>query len=134
MNRRAFLHSLFAAASVVPAAPLAFAATWPGPARKLLVQQSPVAGFQYHEGERLWPALAEGELLRLVREPENGYDKNAVRVEWRGRKLGYVPGTENYAVRSLMDRGERLSARIVRLERSDNPWDRIRFEVSLDGE
>src|SRR5689334_23732236 len=33
--------------------------------------------------------------LDLVREPENPHDANAVRVEWRGRKLGYVPRRDN---------------------------------------
>lgn len=46
-------------------------------------------------------------------------------------KLGYVPRTENHAVAQLLDRGEKLSARIVALRKSDNPWERVRFAVLL---
>jgi HIRAN domain. len=54
-----------------------------------------------------------------------------VRVDWRGRKLGYVPRSQNAAVAWMLDRGERLSARIVALRESRDPWQRIRFEVML---
>lgn len=27
----------------------------------------------------------------LIREPENIHDKNAIRVEWEGKQLGYIP-------------------------------------------
>jgi len=33
----------------------------------------------------------------------------------------------------MMERGEKLSARIVKLEQGKNPWNRIRFEVLLEG-
>jgi len=37
------------------------------------------------------------------------------------------------AISQLIERGERLSARIVRLQQSDNPWNCIRFQVAVDG-
>ncbi|MDX8410908.1 MAG: HIRAN domain-containing protein [Mariprofundaceae bacterium] len=78
-------------------------------------------------------ACAGGDALTLVREAENKYDKRAVAVYWHRRKLGYVPRVENAAVAQMLDRGDHLAARIVRLEHSSNPWDRIHIEVSLDG-
>jgi len=96
-----------------------------------LIQQSPIAGFQYHQGEELWDQLAIGQPLTLHREPDNRYDKRAVRVEWQGHKLGYVPRAENAAVAQMLGREQALQARIDALERSQNPWQRIRFSVSL---
>jgi len=55
---------------------------------RILVQSSPLAGFQYHAGEALWQEMREGDRLTLVREGDNPHDGNAVRVEWRGHKLG----------------------------------------------
>ena len=55
-----------------------------------------------------------------------------MRVDWEGHKLGYVPRIENHAVSQLLDRGEKLSARIVELKQSRDPWERIRFEVLLE--
>jgi len=76
--------------------------------------------------------LAVGDRLDLVREPANPHDGNAVRVEWRGRKLGYVPRAENAALAWAMDRGEPVSARISALREHNNPRLRIEFEVYVE--
>jgi hypothetical protein len=99
---------------------------------KLLVQSSPLAGYRYAEAAQVWPELKVGDRLDLVREPDNPHDRNAVRVDWRGRKLGYVPRAENAALAWAMDRGERLGARISRLQAHRNPRQRIEFEVFVD--
>ena len=119
---------------------LAFAALLPAhaqapdsqPSVRLLVQSSPLAGYRYGEAARLWPLLKVGDALELVREPDNAYDPNAVRVEWRGRRLGYVPRSENGALAWAMDRGDGLHARVSRLAEDPNPRRRIEFEVYVE--
>ncbi len=96
---------------------------------QILVQSSPLAGFQYHAGKAIWAELHEGDALQLVREPDNAYDRNAVRVEWQGHKLGYVPRRDNAAVARMLDRAVPLDAKITRLLQSRNPWQRVLFEV-----
>lgn len=96
---------------------------------KLLVQSSPLAGFQYHAGELLWEKMNVGDVVTLIREPDNPHDPRAVRVEWQGIKLGYLPRAENEAVAAAMDRGERVAARIAALVQHRNPWRRVRIEV-----
>jgi hypothetical protein len=96
---------------------------------KMLVQSSPLAGFQYHAAPALWTELRIGEPLTLVREPDNAHDANAVRVEWRGRMIGYLPKAENRAVAAEMDRGGRVEGRIARLREHRNPWQRVLIEV-----
>lgn len=130
MLRRRFLHSLLTLASFLPGAPTARAA---GARRSILLQASPVAGFQYHNGEAVWAWLSAGQALDLFREADNSHDEKAVRIEWQGHKIGYVPRMENHAVAQLLDRGEKLSARIAGLKESRNPWERVRFEVLLEG-
>ena len=111
----------------------ALACATPAPAQpaRILVQSSPIAGFQFHEGRQLWDQLKIGDPLTLVREPDNSHDARAVRVEWKGHMLGYVPRAENDAVARQLDRGNRLEARIVRLTKHRDPWKRIEFEVFL---
>ena len=96
---------------------------------KLLVQSSPLAGFQYHAGAELWDQLQPGDKLTLAREPDNSHDARAVRVSWQGRQLGYLPRAENDAVAAAMDRGERVEARIAALVKHKNPWRRLRIDV-----
>ncbi|MDP1613961.1 MAG: HIRAN domain-containing protein [Sulfuritalea sp.] len=96
---------------------------------RILVQSSPLAGFQYHAGAALWHEMREGDRLALVREADNPHDGNAVRIEWRGQKLGYLPRAENRAVAAAMDGGEAVDARIAKLRQHRNPWQRVLIEV-----
>ena len=96
---------------------------------RMLVQNSPLAGFQYYQGKQLWDDLKVGDMLTLVREPDNPHDGNAIRVERQGHKLGYVPRRENHTVALHIDRGGLVEARVSRLTAHRNPWQRIEFEV-----
>jgi hypothetical protein len=121
-----------AAAAIALAALLYLAPTAHAQSVRILVQSSPLAGFRYHDAAAVWKELAVGDRLDLVREPANPHDANAVRVEWRGRKLGYVPRAENAALAWAMDRGERVTARISVLREHRNPRMRIEFEVFVE--
>jgi len=97
----------------------------------ILLQDSPLAGFQYHAGKAVWPDLRVGDALTLAREPDNPHDPRAVRVDWHGLKLGYVPRRDNADVARLLDNGQPLVARISRLAEGRDPWSRVRFEVRM---
>jgi len=95
----------------------------------IVVQRSPLAGFRHYEGAAARPEIKVGDRLQLVREGDNPYDANAIRVEWRGVKLGYVPRRDNAAVARQMDRGAALEARVASLRENRNRSVRIEFEV-----
>jgi len=95
----------------------------------IVVQRSPLAGFRHYDGGEVLRDLKPGARLELVREPDNPYDANAVRVEWRGVKLGYVPRRDNAAVARQMDRGVALEARLAGLRETRNRSVRLEFEV-----
>ena len=95
----------------------------------IVVQRSPLAGFHHHDAVETWRQMTVGDRLQLVRETDNPYDPNAVRVEWRGMKLGYVPQRDNAAVARQMDRGAALEARVALLRENRNRSVRVEFEV-----
>lgn len=99
---------------------------------RILVQSSPLAGSQYYAAGEVWGQLQVGDALTLVREPDNRHDPRAVRVEWRGRQLGYLPRAQNRVVAAAMDGGEKLVARVARLKESGDPWQRVEVEVYVD--
>ncbi len=109
---------------------LAFSAS--GQSVQLLVQSSPLAGFRHGEATQVMPLMHKGDALELVREADNPHDPNAVRVQWRGRKLGYVPRRQNAALAWGLDRGTPLRARVSRVEDHPNPARRIEFEVYIE--
>ena len=75
------------------------------------------------------PEMQLNDHLDLVREPANRHDGNAIRVEWKGHKLGYVPRRENEAVAREMDRGTLLEARVSKLQRHRSPWQRLKMDI-----
>jgi len=128
MNKRAFLKRLFATLAGLPLASRGARAA----PRTVLLQESPLAGFQYYDGERLWPRLAAGQAVELRRNPRNPHDDRAVEIWRAGHMLGHLPRVENTAVAQMLDRGEPLTARITTLNQSRGPWERIRLAVYWD--
>lgn len=98
---------------------------------RILVQSSPLAGYQYHAGGEVWDQLKVGMPLTLVREPDNAHDRNAIRVLWGPYQLGYLPRAENQSIAAELDRGMRVEARIARLRAAKNPWQRVLIDVFI---
>lgn len=96
---------------------------------RILVQSSPLAGYRHYDAPALWKQLAVGDALTLHREADNAHDSNAIRVEWNGQKLGYLPRAENRALAAEMDKGTPLSARIAALKKHRSAWQRVRVDV-----
>jgi len=98
---------------------------------KILVQSSPLAGSQFYAISKIRNEIRIGDRLTLTREPENRHDSNAIRVDWNGQQLGYVPRAENRAVARALDAGKKLEARVSKLRDDPDPWRRVEFEVYL---
>jgi hypothetical protein len=132
MNRRSFLSTLTAllGAGGTSAATLSLGGQ-SNTAQSIELQRSPIAGFQYHDGETVWSQLRVADALQLIREAGNVYDPRAVRVEWQGHILGYVPRLDNATISHLLDHQQNLQAYITALEESRNPWQRVTFTIHL---
>lgn len=89
-----------------------------------------IAGYQYHAGPAVEEGLRAGDALALVREPENPYDRLAVRIDWQGHKLGYLPRPRNAEIALALDAGEELAARIRRIDPEAEPWERVEVVVT----
>jgi hypothetical protein len=100
-------------------------------AARILVQDSPLAGYQYYEGKDLWLEMKSGDKLTLVREPDNPHDANAIRLEWKGRKLGYVPRRDNSDLARQLDLGMTAEARITALKARSNGRNLLSYEISV---
>ena len=96
---------------------------------RIIVQHAPLAGFAYYDGTAAWDAMKPGDRLTLAREPANPHDANAVRIEWQGRMLGYVPRKDNADIARQMDHGARIEARVTELRRASNGRHRVSYEI-----
>ncbi|MDT8399031.1 MAG: HIRAN domain-containing protein [Pseudomonadales bacterium] len=131
MRKRRFFKMLLGIAAAAPVGARALVAPAAPRVQPILLQRSPVAGFQYHQGESVWTELRPGAELSLRREPVNCYDARAVEILWQDHKLGYLPRAENTTIASLLDKGETLTARIEQLQDSVQPWQRVKVELWL---
>ena len=102
-----------------------------GPTARIVVQQAPLAGFVYYDAPAVWERMKAGDRLTLVREPANVHDANAIRLEWQGHMLGYVPRRENADLARQMDLGARADARVTALGRLANGRHQISYEISV---
>jgi hypothetical protein len=64
-----------------------------------------VAGVMHYSNRARLMKIVEDDDLELEREPNNEYDKNAIRVAHGGAKLGYVPRELAQILAPLMDAG-----------------------------
>ena len=98
---------------------------------QIMVQTSLAAGLSHHEARSVWEHLRVGERLELVRETGNPHDPNAVRLDWRGHALGYIPRAENESVARQLDRGNVLEARITAIGMHRNHRRKLEVEIYL---
>lgn len=94
---------------------------------------TPVAGYAYALDPARETRFAVGQSLTLVREPDNPHDPQAIRIEWQGEKIGYVPRPDNVAYARRLDAGENFSARISDFSPQAPPWNRLWFEITQSG-
>lgn len=97
----------------------------------LVIQHSRLAGFRHHAAANLWPALRPGTPLTLTPEQDNPYDPQAVAVYWLGRKLGYLPRSENLVAARLLACRRPLSGRVRRLVPDADHDHRLELDVLM---
>jgi HIRAN domain len=125
MNRSAFLTKLIASIAIGKL-PLSVTKDF----RKIYLLQCFVAGFRHYEGMQLLPEMKAGDLLELVREPENEYDECAIALHWQGKKIGFIPASINEMLSILLDAAAlSLFAVITHLEKNTQPWENVAVAV-----
>jgi HIRAN domain len=104
----------------------------PAPRARVLVQTTLAAGLRHYEAKAVWDRLQPGDPLELVRESSNPHDRNAVRVDWDGHVLGYLPQSDNADIARQLDRGQSLKARIVKLAKYRNHRRKLEIEIYVE--
>lgn len=104
----------------------------PSTAARVLLQSTLTAGLAHHDAKAVWTELRVGDALDLVRDSGNAHDPNAVRVDWQGRVLGYLPRADNADVARLLDRGQALKARIRAIAKYRNHRRKLEIDIYAD--
>ena len=90
-----------------------------------------VAGFQYYDGAFVLGKLKPGKKLKLVPQPDNPYDPNAIELRYKKTKLGYVPRSENGQIALLAFYGHKgvFEARVLQVDPEAEPWNQVRVGI-----
>ena len=108
-----------------------------------------VAGTSYRENiQELFETLREGDLVTLIREPENPYDEYAIRIDVdedgepgydpavtdlddKSWMLGYVPRAYNRILARLMDAGKLLYGKVRHKEIVNGTYYKIVVKIYM---
>lgn len=98
--------------------------------RKIYLLQCFVAGFRHYLGMEHLNEMQEGDLLEMIREPENEYDECAIALHWKGHKIGFIPRETNEILSKLLDANAlSIFAVITHLEKNTKPWENVAIAV-----
>src|SRR5690625_5043611 len=84
--------------------------------------------------ENWFSRLADSSFVRLIQEPDNFYDENAVAIFTKGgKKLGYVPNFYSQAIFSLLEKDMPYTARVAYLNEKSHPhwWVKLDYESEV---
>ena len=97
----------------------------------ILALESIVAGTSYLNLKEIEKEIIPKETeLILKREPDNKFDKFAIKVLYKNNKLGYIPKSKNQTIARLMDVGKQFYAKVATKE-WEGKWLRMDLEVFL---
>ena len=97
----------------------------------ILALESIVAGTSYLNLQEIEKEIIPKETeLTLQREPENEFDKFAIKLIYKDNKLGYIPKSKNQTIARLMDVGKQFYAKVATKE-WEGKWLRMDLEVFL---
>lgn len=86
---------------------------WPVGVNEVSVHGESMNNLDGTSRQRIIAGLMVGDAVTLVREPQNRYDPNAIRVDASGGTIGYVAANEAVTLHRLMDAG-RVGAAVVK--------------------
>lgn len=89
----------------------------------LFLKETRIAGIQYYDAHTVASTLHKGEILKIVRDANNEYDANAIRLyNSNDVMLGYIPRSDNATLSSLMDAGLAIKGTISGLRNDSGTW------------
>ena len=98
-----------------------------------------LAGRMYHDADEVWDKLKVGTVLRLERDLDNRYDKNAVAVMFDDKEaddafcIGYLPKEENETIANLLEMGWNniFECRISKINADAHPEQQINMTIKI---
>ena len=79
----------------------------------IFLQSFYIAGFGYYQGAKHYAELSIGSKIDVKLDEGNLHDSNAVELQYKGHKIGYIPRDENEAVAAILKAGHNIFEAVV---------------------
>ena len=101
--------------------------------RSAIIASGNIAGFEYYNGVKVFDQLKIGSALRLLPEPSNHYDENAIRLYFQDEHIGYIPSRMNCKIAQLMffGHGDIFAAEVTRVAPDLEPANQVSFRICI---
>lgn len=105
---------------------------------KLFYLECHLAGRQYHDADEVWDKLKIGTIVRLERDLDNRYDRDAVAVMYDDENesylLGYIPRGNNAQLAQFIEMGwnECFLCRISKINPDEHYENQIRLTIWIN--
>ncbi len=123
-NRRKFIHKF---TLLLTGLPFALQAQSHKEYNCFKLTTTKVAGLQHNDASDF--RFSQDQTLRLQREPNNPYDRYAVALFHKDRKIGYIPKENSRIIASLLDNGVVLEPKVRYFDESRPLWERLWVSV-----
>jgi len=92
-----------------------------------------IAGFRYYDGAQVLDKLVPGKKLKMVPQPDNPYDPNAIELYYKKVKLGFVPREKNETLAMMLHygHGKVFEARVLQVNPLADPRAQVCVGVSV---
>lgn len=101
------------------------------PKREIFLLDIVVAGTTFCPiVQEIYPTLLPDTVLRMVRQPQNEHDENAIAIYYEEHRIGYMPQELNLVISRLMDAGKEFYARVVQVKKL-REWVRISTKLFM---
>lgn len=89
-----------------------------------------LAGVQYGDYQ-ICIGLRAGLELKMFWERSNEFDSNAIRCEWQGVKLGYIPKEHTQELHQQRQAGNKLKCFITAFNKTNPTWHMITVKIVM---
>jgi len=131
ISRRSFIKILLANISLLLSSFTLAKNTQSLSTKSVLLNKCSVAGFQYYQGREVIDSLKENDTLKLSVEVDNQYDKYAVEIYYKNKKLGYVPKSENKHISRMLQAGITLDCQVLAIDPKKQAWHAVIVAVYI---
>ena len=93
-----------------------------------------VAGFSYYQGALVFSDMKIGSRIDLIGDEDNKHDDYAVELQFKGKKIGYIPKSDNQEISKIIKSGyDIFEAVIQQLSPEEHPEHQVRVAVFVVG-